>query len=354
LSQRIRGDVMKEQVEKLMRAAFDYHASDIHLTVGIPPVFRVNGELKKYGTEPLTSQQTELIAKSMMTGKLWLKFQEEGEIDFSYSLEELSRFRINAFFQRGAISLALRMIPSAIPSLEELFMPDILKNIAAKPQGLVLVTGPTGSGKSTTLAALLTHMNQTMRKHIITLEDPIEYIHKHAKSVIDQREIGFDTQSFAAGLRSALRQDPDVILVGEMRDLETISTAITAAETGHLVFGTLHTLDAPSTIDRIIDVFPPGQQAQIRFQLAAVLVAVVAQRLFPTVDRKGRRAATEILLNNSAVANLIRNGKVHQIPSVIQTSKAVGMQTLEMSIRDLLQGGIISREAAGAYLMERN
>jgi twitching motility protein PilT len=345
---------VREQIERLMKAAYEHHASDIHLTVGIPPVFRVNGELRKIGTDLLTSGQTELIAKSMMNEKLWQKFQQEGELDFSYALGEISRFRINAFFQRGVISLALRMIPSTIPSLEDLYMPDILKSIGAKPQGLVLVTGPTGSGKSTTLAAVLAYMNQTMRKHIITLEDPIEYIHKHEKSVIDQREIGFDTQSFAAGLRSALRQDPDVILVGEMRDLETISTAITAAETGHLVFGTLHTLDAPSTIDRIIDVFPPEQQAQIRFQLAAVLVAVIAQRLFPTVDRKGRRAATEILVNNSAVANLIRNGKVHQLPSVIQTSKAIGMQTLEMSIRDLLQGGVISREAAGPYLMERN
>lgn len=344
---------VKDQVEKLMKAAYEYHASDIHLTVGIPPVFRVNGELRKIGTDPLTSGQTELIAKSMMNEKLWQKFQQEGELDFSYALGEISRFRINAFFQRGVISLALRMIPSTIPSLEDLYMPDILKSIGAKPQGLVLVTGPTGSGKSTTLAAILAYMNQTMRKHIITLEDPIEYIHKHEKSVIDQREIGFDTQSFAAGLRSALRQDPDIILVGEMRDLETISTAITAAETGHLVFGTLHTLDAPSTIDRIIDVFPPEQQAQIRFQLAQVLVAVIAQRLFPTVDRKGRRAATEILVNNPAVANLIRNGKVHQLPSVIQTSKASGMQTLEMSIRDLLQTGIISREAAGPYLMEQ-
>jgi twitching motility protein PilT len=345
---------VKDQVEKLMKAAYEYHASDIHLTVGIPPVFRVNGELRKIGTDPLTSGQTELIAKSMMNEKLWQKFQQEGEIDFSYALGEISRFRINAFFQRGVISLALRMIPSTIPSLEDLYMPDILKSIGAKPQGLVLVTGPTGSGKSTTLAAILAYMNQTMRKHIITLEDPIEYIHKHEKSVIDQREIGFDTQSFAAGLRSALRQDPDIILLGEMRDLETISTAITAAETGHLVFGTLHTLDAPSTIDRIIDVFPPEQQAQIRFQLAQVLVAVIAQRLFPTVDRKGRRAATEILVNNAAVANLIRNGKAHQLPSVIQTSKAIGMQTLEMSIRDLLQTGIISREAASPYLMERN
>jgi twitching motility protein PilT len=345
---------VKDQVEKLMKAAYEYHASDIHLTVGIPPVFRVNGELRKIGTDPLTSGQTELIAKSMMNEKLWQKFQQEGELDFSYALGEISRFRINAFFQRGVISLALRMIPSTIPSLEDLYMPDILKSIGAKPQGLVLVTGPTGSGKSTTLAAILAYMNQTMRKHIITLEDPIEYIHKHEKSVIDQREIGFDTQSFAAGLRSALRQDPDIILLGEMRDLETISTAITAAETGHLVFGTLHTLDAPSTIDRIIDVFPPEQQAQIRFQLAQVLVAVIAQRLFPTVDRKGRRAATEILVNNAAVANLIRNGKAHQLPSVIQTSKAIGMQTLEMSIRDLLQTGIISREAASPYLMERN
>ena len=231
-------------------------------------------------------------------------------------------------------------------------MPDVLKKIAEKPQGLVLVTGPTGSGKSTTLASMIQYMNETMRKHIITLEDPIEYLHKHGNCIIDQREVGFDTNNFANGLRASLRQDPDVILVGEMRDLETIQTAITAAETGHLVFGTLHTSSAPSTINRIIDVFPPSQQQQVRIQLASVLMAIISQRLFPTVDKKGRRAALEILLNNAAIANLIRNEKIHQIVNVMQTSKAAGMQTLDSSIKELVQSGIISKEAVEPFLHE--
>ena len=253
-------------------------------------------------------------------------------------------FRVNAYLQRGSVALAIRIVPPRIPKLEELQLPDILKQIVEKPQGLVLVTGPTGSGKSTTLASMIQYMNETMRKHIITLEDPIEYLHKHQNCIIDQREIGFDTHSFADGLRAALRQDPDAILVGEMRDLETISTAITAAETGHLVFGTLHTSSAPSTINRVIDVFDPAQQPQIRIQLASVLLSIISQRLFPTADKKGRRAATEILINNPAMANLIRNEKIHQITNVMQTSKAAGMHTLESSIKELLKQGVISKE----------
>lgn len=348
-----RGVKEVKEIEKLLRAALDYKASDLHLTIGVPPVFRIHGDLKQYGRDDLTSQDTEALAKAIIPTDRWESFQEKGELDFSYGMEGGARFRINAFFQRSSISLAIRTIPTRIPSLEELHMPEVLKTIAAKPQGLVLVTGPTGSGKSTTLAAMIDYINQKMRKHIITLEDPIEYLHRHRNSIIDQREIGFDTQNFSNGLRAALRQDPDVILVGEMRDLETISTAITAAETGHLVFATLHTSDAPSTIDRIIDVFPAGQQPQVRFQLASVLVSILSQRLFPTVDRLGRRVATEMLVNNSAVANLIRNEKIHQIPSVMQTSKALGMHTLDMSIRELVDYKVISREAAEPFLAER-
>ena len=226
-----------------------------------------------------------------------------------------------------------RVVPTKIPPLDDLNMPPILKKMVEKPQGLILVTGPTGSGKTTTLASMIDYMNKTMSKHVITLEDPIEYLHGHGNCIIDQREVGNDTKSFAAGLRAALRQDPDVILVGELRDLETISTAITAAETGHLVYATLHTSSAASTIDRIIDLFPPSQQSQIRTQLASVLVSVISQRLFPTADRSGRVAATEIMLNNAAVANLIRNQKIEQIMNIIQTSRAQGMHTLESSIR---------------------
>lgn len=259
---------------------------------------------------------------------------------------------MNVFKQRGCISLAIRIVPTKIPTLEELQLPDVLKKMVTKPQGLILVTGPTGSGKSTTLAAMIDYMNKTMRKHIITLEDPIEYVHKHGGCIIDQREIGTDTNNFANGLRAALRQDPDVILVGEMRDLETIQTAITAAETGHLVFGTLHTSSAPATIDRIIDVFQPEQQTQIRIQLATVLVAIISQRLFPRAQQNGRIAATEILINNAAIANLIRNGKIHQIPSIMQTNRALGMHTLEANIKELVQQGFIAKESVEPYLQE--
>jgi twitching motility protein PilT len=345
--------VMKQRFEHLLRAAYELKASDLHLTVGVPPIMRINGELKKYGQEILRPEDTEAMAKVAISEKLWPQFQEKGEIDFSYGIPGVSRFRVNTYMQRSCISMAIRVIPTKIPTIDELRLPEVLKKIVTKPQGLVLVTGPTGSGKSTTLAAMIDYMNKTMKKHIITLEDPIEYLHKHGNCIIDQREIGFDTNNFANGLRAALRQDPDVILVGEMRDLETIHTAITAAETGHLVFGTLHTSSAPDTINRMIDVFPPEQQQQIRIQLASVLVAVISQRLFPMANKQGRIAATEILINNSAVANLIRNEKIHQIVSVMQTSKALGMHTLESNIKELVQTGMIDRDIVEPYLQER-
>lgn len=344
---------MKNKIDLLLRAAVELKASDIHLTVGVPPVLRINGELKRYGREKLLPDDTEGMARAIVPEKLWDRFKDVGELDFSYSLPGVSRFRVNTYLQRNCAALAIRIIPSQIPTLEQLDLPMVLTDIAEKPQGLFLVTGPTGSGKSTTLAAVINHMNQSMRKHIITLEDPIEYLHKHGLSVIDQREVGFDTQNFANGLRAALRQDPDVILVGEMRDLETIHTAITAAETGHLVLGTLHTSSAPSTIDRIIDVFPPAQQPQIRIQLASVLVAVLSQRLFPNVKNDGRVAATEILINNHAVANLIRNEKIHQVQNVMQTSRSLGMHTLEMNIKDLVQAGRLSKETVQPYIQDQ-
>lgn len=344
---------MKEMIDHLLRAGFELKASDIHLTVGVPPIMRINGELKRYGKEVLKPADTEGMAKAIIPDNMWEQFKEKGELDFSYGIPGVSRFRVNTYFQRSCVALAVRIVPTKIPTIEELELPPILRKIAEKPQGLVLVTGPTGSGKSTTLASMIQYMNHNMRKHIITLEDPIEYLHKHGNSIIDQREVGFDTNNFANGLRASLRQDPDVILVGEMRDLETISTAITAAETGHLVFGTLHTSSAPATINRIIDVFPPSQQPQVRIQLASVLVSVISQRLFKTIDNKGRRAATEILINNSAVANLIRNEKIHQIVSIMQTSRAYGMHTLEASIKDLVQSGIISKDAAEPFLQEK-
>ncbi|PAE21720.1 type IV pili twitching motility protein PilT [Bacillus sp. 7504-2] len=343
---------MKEMIEHILRAGFELKASDLHLTVGVPPIMRLNGELKRYGKEALKPIDTEGMAKAIIPPHMWEQFKEKGELDFSYGIPGVSRFRVNAYFQRSCVAMAIRIVPTKVPTIEDLQLPSVLTKIAGRPQGLILVTGPTGSGKSTTLAALIQYMNQHMRKHIITLEDPIEYLHKHGNSIIDQREVGFDTNNFANGLRAALRQDPDVILVGEMRDLETIQTAITAAETGHLVLGTLHTSSAPATINRIIDVFPPSQQPQVRIQLASVLVAVISQRLFPTADQKRRRAATEILINNAAVANLIRNEKIYQIVNIIQTSRAYGMHTLESSIKELVQSGIVSRDAAEPFLQE--
>lgn len=344
---------MKEKIDAILRAAIEYKASDVHLTVGVPPVMRINGDLKRYGTDVLLPADTEAMARAIVPENMWDLFKENGELDFSYGVPGSSRFRVNTYHQRKSVSLALRVVASKVPSFDDLDLPKIAAKLVEKPQGLILVTGPTGSGKSTTLASMIDYMNRTMRKHIITLEDPIEYLHKHGNSIIDQREVGFDTNNYASGLRAALRQDPDVILVGEMRDLETISVAITAAETGHLVLGTLHTSSAPATINRIIDVFPSAQQPQIRIQLASVLVGIISQRLFPTANKKGRKAATEILVNNPAIANLIRNEKIHQIESTMQTSRAQGMHTLEMSIRELIERGIIQKESAQQYLQEK-
>jgi twitching motility protein PilT len=343
---------MKEKIDYYLKAAYELKASDIHLTVGSPPVFRLHGDLKKFGKDVLKPEDTEQMAKSIIPDALWKTLKEEGELDFSYGIPGVSRFRINTFHQRSCVSLSIRVIPTKIPTIEDLQLPAVIKSLAERPQGLFLVTGPTGSGKSTTLASIIDYMNHTMKKHIITLEDPIEYLHKHGSCIIDQREIGFDTKNFAKGLRSALRQDPDIILVGEMRDLETIHTAITAAETGHLVLATLHTSSAPATIERIVDVFPPEQQAQIRIQLASVLTAILSQRLFRTADKNGRRATTELLINNAAVANLIRSEKVHQIPNVMQTSKSIGMHEMSSSVKNLMEAGIISREIALPYLKE--
>ncbi|MEC1521781.1 type IV pilus twitching motility protein PilT [Neobacillus niacini] len=344
---------MRERIENILRAALEFKASDIHLTVGVPPIFRINGDIKRYGKDILLPADTEEIAKITIPENMYDLFKEKGELDYSYGIPGVSRFRVNAYHQRKSVSLALRVVASKTPTIEDLDLPRIIPELVERPQGLILVTGPTGSGKSTTLASMIDYVNRTMRKHIVTLEDPIEYLHKHGNSIIDQREVGFDTQSYANGLKGALRQDPDIILVGEMRDLETIGIAITAAETGHLVLGTLHTSSAPSTINRIIDVFPPAQQPQIRVQLASVLVGVISQRLFPTIDKKGRKAATEILVNNPAIANLIRNEKIHQIQSTMQTSRAQGMHTLEMSIRDLIDRNLIQKEAATKYLQEK-
>ena len=337
------------RLDELLRIGHAKGASDVHLVADSAPIYRINGQLIPTDEGRLMANDTYEMAKSILTDELWEVLENKREVDLSYSIENISRFRVNIFYQKSAVSIAFRVIPRDIPSIETLGIPTILREVVQKPHGLFLVTGPTGSGKSTSLASMIDFMNQTMNKHIITLEDPIEYIHSHKQSIIVQREIGFDTLSFANGLRASLRQDPDVILVGELRDLETIQTAITAAETGHLVMGTLHTQDTAGTIDRIIDVFPAHQRNQTRKMLANVLLGVMSQRLFRRTDLSGRVVATEVLINNPAIANLIRTEKMHQIPNVLQTSRELGMHTMEMSIKDLIAQRLISSKEILPY-----
>lgn len=338
-------------LEQLIRDALERNASDIHLTVGEPPIFRLDGVLTNMREEPLTEDETSACVQELTPPEFLSEFRAKGEADFAVTFRGLVRMRCNIFRQRGMTALALRLLPLRIPSAEELRLPPVVVAQADKPRGLVLVTGPTGSGKSSTLAALLDHINHTQRRHIITLEEPIEYLHTSDQCIINQREVGADTGSFAAGLRAALRQDPDVILVGEMRDLETISTAITAAETGHLVFGTLHTKGAANTIDRIIDSFPAEQQNQIRIQLADVLECAVGQTLLPKIGG-GRRAVFEIMVVTPAIRSMILQAKTFQITSAIQTGKRHGMQLLDDALEELVDRHEISLETALAAANE--
>lgn len=327
---------METTIKNLLTVAAERGASDLHITVGVRPKCRDHGKLKVMeGFEIITPAKSEELVMSMMNESQLETIREKGEIDFAYSIRDLGRFRVNAFKQRGSYAAVLRLVGTTIPEAKSLGVPDSVIELTKKKRGLVLVTGPTGSGKSTTLASLIDIINREHDVHIITLEDPIEYLHNHNRAIVNQREIGLDTQSYGNALRAALREDPDIVLVGEMRDLDTISTAITAAETGHLVFSTLHTIGAAPTIDRIIDVFPPHQQTQVRVQLASVLESVISQQLLPTSDGKGRVAAFEVMHGSMAIRNLIREGKTHQIASIMQTSKKMGMQTMDDALFDL-------------------
>ena len=323
------------RIEMFLREGNEKGASDIHLAPGSPVMFRIDGELVPASDEKIKPFEIEEMIEPLLTEEQKAELKENGELDFAYSIAGFHRVRFNVFRQRGTYAVALRILSFEIPEAKRLGIPPSVVDLTNRKRGLVLVTGPTGSGKSTTLASLIDVINKNRNEHIITLEDPIEYLHKHNHAIINQREIGIDTESYGNALRAALREDPDIILVGEMRDFDTISTAITAAETGHLVFSTLHTIGAAPTIERIIDVFPPHQQNQIRSQLASVLEAVISQQLLPTVGGKSRVAAFEVMLGTPAIKNLIREDKAHQIPSIMQTSKKLGMQTMDDSLFDL-------------------
>ncbi len=337
-------------IEELLEKLVAENGSDLHISSNLPPAMRVDGKLRRMDYPPLTPDEVENLLFPMLSNEQRRRLEQEWELDFSYGIEGLSRFRVNFYKDKGNYAAAFRTITSTVPSFEKLGLPEIIRTTAEKPRGLILVTGPTGSGKSTTLAAMIDYINSTRAEHILTIEDPIEFVHTSKTSIIHQRELGMDTRSFANALKSALREDPDIILVGEMRDHETIALALTAAETGHLVFGTLHTSSASQTVDRIIDVFPEGQQQQIRVQLANSLVAVFAQTLLPKVQpdgtKKGRVMAQEIMLVIPAIANLIRESKAAQIYSTIQMNQGLGMQTLEMALANLYKQKLITLEDA--------
>lgn len=334
------------EIKELLSLTIDKEASDLHLTEGESPILRINGKLIRTDMKRLDKETLKRLIYSLLTDMQKTEFEHELELDLSLAIPELDRFRVNVHRQKGFVEAAFRRVPLKIPSFEELLLPPVMETLARKPNGLVLVTGPTGVGKTTTLAAMVDFINREYESIVISIEDPIEFIHSNKKSVIKQREVYSDTKSFANALRHALREDPNVIIVGEMRDLETISTTLTAAETGHLVLATLHTPNAPQTIQRIIDVFPPGQQTQIKLQLADCLQGVVSQLLLPNIDGKSRVLATEIMIATVGIRNLIREQEIEQIPTLMQTGAQYGMKTMDKSLKELYQAGLISLEAA--------
>ena len=344
--------VQELHIDELLDLIIAMKGSDLHIASGIPPVIRADGELKPTPYENMSPLDIQQMMYAILTDEQIQKFESTWELDFSYALQKKARFRVNIFKDKGSVAASLRLIPTKIPTLEEMEMPSIFEKLTHLRRGLVLVTGPTGSGKSTTLAAMIHAINLTRSEHIITIEDPIEFVHNHKLSIINQRELGMDTKSFGNALRASLREDPDIILVGEMRDLETMSLAVSAAETGHLVFGTLHTNSAASSVDRIVDGFPPGQQGQVRLQLSNNLQAIISQQLIPTTPNfqassgRGRIGAFEIMLANAAIRNLIREAKAHQITSIIQTSANIGMITTDASLRNLYMEGKITYDNA--------
>ena len=339
-------------IDELLMAAKEYNASDVHISVGVPPKMRVNGALVDMNYPKLFPEDTSAIITPILTQTQADTLNRKGEIDFSYSIAKAGRYRVNAYKQRGTISAAIRLVGTEIPKPSDLGIPKSVVDLINRQRGLVLVTGPTGSGKSTTLASIINKVNENLTSHVITLEDPIEYLHQHKLSMVNQREIGLDSDNYSSALRAALREDPDVILVGEMRDFDTISVAITAAETGHLVLSSLHTIGAASTVDRIIDVFPPHQQQQVRVQLANVLEAVISQQLIPTSDGRGRCAAFEVMHANHAVRNLIREGKSHQLQSTMQTNRKMGMITMDEALTQLYLEGKIDKEMVVQYAQD--
>ncbi len=333
-------------IDDLLKLVVDKKASDLHISVGLPPVLRIDGALIPTNYEKVIPQESQRLIYDILTDDQIQRFETQFELDFSYQLGRISRFRVNVYRDRGNVATAFRVIPAKIPTLKDLQLPSILEDLTRLPRGLILVTGPTGSGKSTTLAAMINAINTERSVHVLTIEDPIEYLHSHNFSIINQREVGQDTRAFANALRAALREDPDVILVGEMRDLETMQMAVSAAETGHLVFATLHTNSAATSVERIVDAFPPGQQEQVRLQLSNNLQAIICQQLLPRANQPGRICALEIMTASPAIRNLIRESKAHQITSMIQTSANLGMQTMDQSLRDLYLRGTITFELA--------